>query len=131
MGENMNCCCEKGLELKIKQGESIGFAFTLSEEGNPVDLTNSQMIMQVRENVEDTGEYLINKTITTESDVDTVGVIISPLEGKFMFKVNASDISSMSTTKPYFVAIYHVDGEIKNCISANNHQVAKFIVLNP
>ena len=127
----MNCCCEKGLELKIKQGESIGFAFTLTEEGNPVDLTNSQMIMQVRENVEDTGEYLINKTITTESDVDTVGVIISPLEGKFMFKVNASDISSMSTTKPYFVAIYHVDGEIKNCISANNHQVAKFIVLNP
>lgn len=127
----MNCCCEKGLELKIKQGESIGFAFTLTEEGNPVDLTNSQMVMQVRENVEDTGEYLINKTITTESDVDTVGVIISPLEGKFMFKVNASDISSMSTTKPYFVAIYHVDGEIKNCISANNHQVAKFIVLNP
>ena len=127
----MNCCCEKGLELKIKQGESIGFAFTLSEEGNPVDLTNSQMIMQVRDGVEDTGVYLINKTISTESDPDTVGVIISPLEGKFMFKVNASDISSMSTTKPYFVAIYHVDGEIKNCISANNHQVAKFIVLNP
>lgn len=127
----MNCCCEKGLELKIKQGESIGFAFTLTEEGNPVDLTNSQMIMQVRENVEDTGEYLINKTITTESDVDTVGVIISPLEGKFMFKVNASDISSMSTTKPYFVAIYHVDGEIKNCISANNQNIAKFLVMNP
>lgn len=131
MGENMNCCCEKGMELKIKQGESIGFAFTLSEEGTPVDLTTSQMVMQVRENVEDTGVYLINKTISTESDPDTLGVIISPLEGKFMFKVNASDIASMSTAKPYFVAIYHIDGDIKNCISANNHQVAKFIVLNP
>lgn len=127
----MNCCCEKGLELKIKQGESIGFAFTLSEEGNPVDLTTSQMVMQVREGIEDTGVYLIDKTISTESDPDTLGVIVSPLEGKFMFKVNASDIASMSTAKPYFVAIYHIDGDIKNCISANNHQVAKFIVLNP
>ena len=104
---------------------------SISEEGNPVDLTNSQMIMQVRDGVEDTGVYLINKTISTESDPDTLGVIISPLEGKFMFKVNASDISSMSTTKPYFVAIYHVDGEIKNCISANNQNIAKFLVMNP
>lgn len=131
MGEKMNCCCDKGIELKIKQGESIGFAFTLSENGEPVDLTNSTLTMQVREEIEDTGVYLINKTISTESDVDTVGIIVSPLEGKFMFKVNASEISSMSTTKPYFVAIYHIDGDIKNCISANNHQVAKFLVLNP
>lgn len=127
----MNCCCDKTLELKIKQGESLGFAFTLSENGTPVDLTNSTLTMQVRENIEDTGVYLINKTISTASDPDTVGVIVSPLEGKFMFKVNASDTASMSTTQPYFVAIYHINGDIKDCISANNHQVAKFIVLNP
>lgn len=127
----MNCFCEKPLELKIKQGESIGFSFTFTKQGNPVDLTNSTMLMQVRENVEDNGTYLITKTITTASDEDEDGIIINPTAGQFMFKVNSDDIENMSTTKPYFVAIYHIEGEIKDCISANNHQVAKFLVLNP
>lgn len=128
----MMCGCEhKPLELKIKQGESIGFAFTLIQQGSPVDLTNSAMLMQVRENVEDNGTYLITKTITTASDPDEQGVIVNPTAGQFMFKVNSDDIADMSTTKPYFVAIYHINGDIKDCISANNHQVAKFLVLNP
>ena len=128
----MMCGCEhKPLELKIKQGESIGFAFTLTQQGSPVDLTNSTMLMQVRENVEDNGTYLITKTITTASDPDEQGVIVNPTAGQFFFKVNSSDIEDMSTTKPYFVAIYHINGDIKDCISANNHQVAKFLVLNP
>jgi hypothetical protein len=126
------CGCEhKPLELKIKQGESIGFAFTLTQQGSPVDLTNSTMLMQVRENVEDNGTYLITKTITTASDPDGQGIIVNPTAGQFMFKVNSEDIDDMSTTKPYFVAIYHINGDIKDCISANNHQVAKFLVLNP
>ena len=128
----MMCGCEhKPLELKIKQGESIGFAFTLNQQGSPVDLTNSTMLMQVRENVEDNGTYLITKTITTASDPDEQGIIVNPIAGQFFFKVNSSDIEDMSTTKPYFVAIYHINGDIKDCISANNHQVAKFLVLNP
>ena len=128
----MMCGCEhKPLELKIKQGESIGFAFTLNQQGSPVDLTNSTMLMQVRENIEDNGTYLITKTITTESDPDEQGIIVNPTAGQFFFKVNSSDIEDMSTTKPYFVAIYHINGDIKDCISANNHQVAKFLVLNP
>ena len=128
----MMCGCEhKPLELKIKQGESIGFAFTLNQQGSPVDLTDSTMLMQVRENVEDNGTYLITKTITTESNPDEQGIIVNPTAGQFFFKVNSSDIEDMSTTKPYFVAIYHINGDIKDCISANNHQVAKFLVLNP
>lgn len=128
----MICGCEhKSLELKIKKGESIGFAFSLSQQGVPVDLTNSQMVLEVRENVEDDGVYLITKTISINSDPDDVGIITDPLNGKFYFKVNESEIADMLTTKPYFAAIYHVNGETRDCISANNHQVAKFIVLNP
>lgn len=128
----MMCECEnRPLELKIKKGESLGFAFTLSQQGSPIDLTDSTMLMQVRENVEDDGIYLITKTITTNSDQDEQGFISNPTAGQFMFKVNADDIDNMSTTKPYFVAIYHISGDIKDCISANNHQVAKFLVLNP
>lgn len=127
----MTCCCEKALELKIKKGESIGFAFTLSEKGVPVDLTNSSMVLEVRDGVEDTGTYVFTKTITTESDPDTVGIINQPTNGKFFFKVNDSDTGDMSTSKPYFAAIYHIEDDTKTCISANNHQMARFIVLNP
>lgn len=128
----MMCGCEqRPLELKIKQGESIGFAFTLTQQDIPVDLTDSTMLMQVRENIEDDGTYLITKTITTSSNPDEQGLINMPINGQFFFKVNSSDIEDMSTTKPYFVAIYHINGDIKDCISANNHQVAKFLVLNP
>ena len=128
-----NCCCggQKPLELKIKKGESIGFAFTLRQSGVPVDLSNSQMLMQVRENPEDDGVYLINKTISVNSDAESLGVITNPEQGQFYFKVNDSDIEDMSTTKPYFVAIYHIDGDICSCISAENFQMARFLVLNP
>lgn len=127
----MNCCCEKSLELKIKKGESIGFAFSLTENDIPVDLTDSQMVMEVRENVEDTGEYVLTKTISISSDEDEVGRISDAENGKFFFKVNEEDVASLSTSKPYFVAVYHVNGDLRSCISANNHQTAKFLVLNP
>ena len=128
----MMCGCEnKSLEMKIKKGESLGFAFTLTQQGVPVDLTNSTILMQVRENVEDDGVYLITKTVTTASDPDVQGTIVNPTSGQFFIKVNSTDIEDMLTTKPYFVAIYHINGDIKDCISANNHQVAKFLVLNP
>ena len=128
---NICCCGKKPLELKIKKGESIGFAFTLKQNGQPLDLTGNQMILQVRENMIDDGVYLINKTISESSDATTVGIINEPTEGKFYFKVNDTDIDNMSTTKPYYAAIYHVSGDICNCISAPSFQTALFLVLNP
>lgn len=117
--------------MKIKKGESIGFAFTLKRHGAPVDLTNAALMMNVRENLEDDGIYLISKTITTQSDAEETGIISNPTEGQFYFKVNQGDIENMSATKPYFVAIYLIEGDIKTCISANDFQVGRFLVLNP
>lgn len=127
-----NCCCgKKPLVLKIKKGESVGFPFALNQQGAPVDLTDMQVLLQVRENIEDTGVYLIEKTISTDSDAEETGVIINPTTGQFYFKINKEDIADMSTTKPYYMAIYLLDGDLRVCISANNFQVAQFLVLNP
>lgn len=129
---NSCCCCgKKPLELKIKKGESKGFAFTLSKNGQPLDLSGNQMLMQVRENLTDDGVYLIEKTISENSDAETQGLISDAANGKFYFKVNESDIENMSTTKPYYVAIYHINGDICACISAKDFQTALFLVLNP
>lgn len=128
-----NCCCgmQRPLELKIKKGESIGFAFSLLQKGAPVDLTGNQMLLQVRENLVDDGVYVINKTISENSDATQEGLINDAANGKFFFKVNDTDIDNLSSTKPYFAAIYRVDGDMVQCISANPFQTALFFVLNP
>ena len=128
-----DCCCggQRPLTLKIKQGESKGFAFTLSKNGQPFDLSNLQMLLQVRENMQDTGEYVIQKTISENSDAELYGQINNPTGGQFYFKINDTDIESMSTSKPYYFAIYKVSDEDKICISAPYFQTAVFLVLNP
>lgn len=129
----MNCCCKQGsaLELGIKKGESLGFAFIFTQQGVPVDLTNSQMIMEVRDGVKDDGNYIFSKTIDVNSNPEVSGIIADAVNGRFFFKINDTDIADMSTTKPYFFAIYHSDGSVRECISANDGQVAKFLVFNP
>lgn len=129
----MSCCCENSstLELRIKKGESLGFSFTLSQNGSPIDLTGKSILFQVRADIVDDGEFLINKTITTSSDIETVGNINDATHGGFIIAVTSSETASLSTLKPYFAAIYYVNGGTKKCISANNGEVARLIVLNP
>ena len=128
-----NCCCggKKPLEIKIKKGESLGFAFNLLQNGEPVDLTGNQILLQVRENIIDDETYIISKTITENSDPDDVGQINDAAKGQFFFKINADDIDDMSTTKPYYFAIYRINGDLVHCISAKYFQTALFLVLNP
>ena len=128
----MSCNCEnKAIELYIKKGESKGFAFTLYENGAPIDLTGGSIIFQVRDNVVDSGTYLINKTITTSSNIETTGKITDAEKGEFTIKVTSSDISSLLTTRPYFMAIYYSVGGIIRCVSADGDSVGQFVVLNP
>ena len=136
----MSECCRPGimppdlsrpLTLSIKKGESLGFAFTLYQSGEPQDLSGANIVLQVRETPEDNGTYLINKTISSSSDPETDGLIDQPYNGNFFFRVNASDIASMSTLKPYYLAIFTEKNGIRYCISAAGCEIAKFLVLNP
>ena len=104
----MNCCCQcqPTLNMKIKKGESLGFVFNLKQNNIPVNLSGGSVLFQVRENLSDDGEFVINKTITEYSSLDTTGRITNPEDGQFIIKVNASDIENLSTLKPYYCAIY-------------------------
>jgi hypothetical protein len=127
-----NCCCGNiPLEIKIKKGESIPFVFRLLKNGAPIDLTGASLLLQVRDDIIDDGNFLISKIISENSDEDEYGKIIDPVAGQFAFKINKEDIDDMSTTKPYFAAIYLITGDICRCISANSFQSANFLVINP
>lgn len=130
----MTCCCcndDNSLMLKIKKGETLGFAFSIERNCSPVDLTGAQVIFQVRENIEDTGVFVINKTITENSNIETVGCINEPTEGKFVVMVLDSEIEDLSVVKPYFFAMYLEQNNVRKCISANANGLAQLIVLNP
>lgn len=117
--------------MQIKQGESLLFAFSLDKNGSPLNLAGSSILFQVREDLVDNGVYKINKTITENSDIDTIGKITAPKDGMFSVKIDDSETASLSTLKSYFLAIYLVSGDLTRCISANDGQSAQFIVLNP
>lgn len=127
----MNCECMNNLKLKIKKGESLGFAFTLSQNNNPINMTGGSIIFQVRDDVADNGFYVINKTITEDTSLATIGKITSAENGTFVIKITDSDIANLSTLKPYFCAIYYENNGDSRCISANSGQCAQLIVLNP
>ncbi len=136
----MSDCCRPGimppdlyrpLTLSIKKGESLGFAFTLYQSGEPQNLSGFSIVLQVRETPEDNGNYLINKTISTTSDPDADGLIDQPYNGNFFFKINAGDIAGMSTLRPYYLAIFTEKDNSRHCISAAGCEIAKFLVLNP
>lgn len=127
----MTCGCSKGLKLKIKKGESLGFAFGLTIEDSPIDLTGGTITFQVRQNLADNGVYVINKTITTSSDVETIGRITDAEKGQFVIMVTSTETAGLSTLKPYFAAIYYNVNGISRCISADDNSVAQLIILNP
>lgn len=128
---NCNCKCQPILNMKIKKGESLGFVFNLKQDEQPVNLTNASILFQVRETLEDKGIFVINKEITENTSLNTIGQIINPEEGQFVIKVTSSDTASLTSLRPYYAAIYYVVGGEARCISANSNDVALLTVLNP
>lgn len=133
MEESMKCSCQcqPTLNMKIKKGESLGFVFDLKQNNEPVDLSGAEVLFQVRENLLDDGVFLINKTITENSSINTIGQIINPTEGQFVIKVTSEDTQNLTSLRPYYAAIYYVIDGITRCISANSDDVALLTVLNP
>lgn len=128
----MSCECQNNsIALQIKKGESIGFAFTVYENDAPINLTGGTVVFQVRENIIDDGNYIINKLISEASSAETAGQITDPEKGEFEVKVNSSDIENMLTTRPYFLAIYYNVNGVSRCVSAQGDSVGTFNVLNP
>lgn len=130
----MNCCCENGekpLILRIKKGETLGFAFTLTHNQIPIDLTDAEILVQVRDSAVDDGTFVIDKNVTENSDVATEGRINNPTEGQFFIMITSSETENLSTLKPYFIAIYLLKDNVSRCISANSNELAQLIVLNP
>lgn len=133
----MTCCkplpayYKDALVLSIKKGESLGFPFSLTINQRARDISWAQVEFKVREEPEDTGIYVISKTVKIDSDLNIDGLITDPVSGEFFIKINAADTKNLSTSKPYYLSMFLITNGIRECISASDCHLAKFLVLNP
>ena len=81
------------IKLCVKQGEEFNRAFTIYSGDNPLDLTNYTIKFTVKSVPLAKAKSLIDKEITTSSDINTVGRINYPLQGKFFVHLSKEDTS--------------------------------------
>ena len=81
------------LRLPVKQGEEINVGFTINKNGNPMDLSNYTVHFQVKKVPLVDAPAIVDKLITTVSDMNTVGMINQPLQGQFTVHLGVQDTS--------------------------------------
>ena len=81
------------LKLPIKQGEELNVGFTIKQDGNPMDLTEYTVRVQVKKVPLVTYPAMIDKAITVSSDINTIGNITGPQQGEFVLHLTEEDTS--------------------------------------
>lgn len=121
--------CNERLILEIKQGESRGFIFTITQEDSegekPIDLTNKKISFTVRVSPYLNVTPIINKIITEEENND--GCITNPPKGEFKINLYSEDINTHPVGE-YYVSIYVIDSEQTYSISGegNTSSILRF-----
>ena len=81
------------LKVCVKQGEEIDIPFTLKENDNPMDLTEYNIRFQVKKVPLVDSKPIIDKTITSSSNENEVGIINNPTNGEFKIHLIKEDTS--------------------------------------
>lgn len=118
----------------IKKGEKYPILVKVknSDEDKPIDLTNAQMKVQIKDELKD-GFFVIEKIITTESDYYKEGKITSPQDGEFVFRFTDEDFDKLVEERVYYITIWWEikDENFAKVISSNCKDVLKLIVCIP
>ena len=91
----MSCCSHtddyKELVVEICQGEQRSYRFTIYEGDHPMDLTDWQVTMDVKNAPYSALDPMIHKVVTTTSDINKDGKITDPTNGVFMVTFSKED----------------------------------------
>ena len=91
----MSCCSHtddyKELVVEICQGECRSYRFTIYEGDSPMDLTDWQITIDVKNAPYSALDPMIHKVITTTSDINKDGKITSPTGGVFVATFTKDD----------------------------------------
>ncbi len=116
------------IKIKIGEQKSINYTLKIKSSGLPINLVNSTIIFQLKDDKEKTTDFLLEKTITENSDADEVGQIYDAENGKFSIFLKSEDTMNLDLEREYFYTIWRFVANRKEVISASGKDVAKFIV---
>lgn len=119
---------------KIKKGYKgpINITVRNRDEDKPIDLTGSKILIQIKDELQD-DFYIINKTITEDTDVYVNGRIVSPEEGQIIIRFNDEDYEKFVVERIYFLTIWWIkeDEDFAKVISSNCDEQLQFQVCYP
>lgn len=118
----------------IKKGEKIPIHIKLKnrDEDKPIDLTNALIRFQLKDELQDQF-YIIDKTITTETDVYTDGRIIDAPNGELIVRFTDEDFEKLVVNRVYYITIWWEipDEDFAKVVSSNCNSLFKFMVCHP
>lgn len=117
----------KGVTLCVKQGEELNRVFTIKSNSSALDLSDYQGIrFQVKRQALADAQPIINKMITTTSDINDVGQITSPTQGQFTVHLKEADTKFPTGEYPLIISL--VDTNLNDIISSSCCNEAKYII---
>lgn len=105
------------LVIPVKQGEALSLDANITVDGEPLDLSNAEIVVEVKEGPYIQLEPMFRKVITTSSDPMVDGQIIDPLNGRFQIRLNVEDTSYPPNT--YSLVVFLNTGGQEDIISAD------------
>lgn len=119
---------------KIKKGYKgpINITVRNRDEDKPIDLTGSKILIQIKDELQD-DFFIIDKTITEDTDVYVDGRIISPEDGQIIIRFNDEDYEKLIVERIYYLTIWWIkeDEDFAKVISSNCGEYLQFKVCYP
>lgn len=114
--------------LRLKQGEALAIGMNILSGGLPFDLSDCTLTVQVKPSPYVQIEPLFEKEITLTSDLNTVGQITDPTNGKFQIMFTEEDTSL--PVNEYAFIMFLNNGVSKDIISSKCCGSGKYIICN-
>lgn len=118
----------------IKKGEKYPIFIKIKnlDEDKPIDLTNANIRVHIKDELKDEF-FIIEKYITANSDISSVGRIVNPQNGELILKFNDEDFDKLVCERLYYITIWwEIPSEdFAKVISSNYNEYLMLKVCNP
>lgn len=116
------------IKIKIGEQKAINYSLKVKSTGLPINLVNSTILFQLREDIEETNNFIIEKSVTEVSDINDVGQIFDATNGKFSIFFKSEDTLCLDLNKEYYYTLWRIFGETKEVISSSGENIQVFNV---
>ena len=116
------------LKMKIGEQKPINYTLKVKSTNLPINLVNSTIIFQLKEDENQVSDFLLEKTITESSEANDAGQIYDAQNGKFSVFFKTEDTINLDINKEYFYTLWRVYENTREVISASGTKVEQFVV---